>query len=81
MVSPSLFTFALDTTYGDGGELGLGWTDVPFDIPNHRAENGSAENHVRIGWLRSVANIYHAFEPEQILEMVDSFFCGEPALD
>ncbi len=54
-------TFALDTTYGDGGELGLGWTDVPFDIPNHRAENGSAENHVRIGWLRSVANIYHAF--------------------
>ena len=54
-------TFALNTTYGDGGELGLGWTDLPFDLPNHRAENGSAENHVRIGWLRSVANIYHAF--------------------
>jgi isoquinoline 1-oxidoreductase beta subunit len=54
-------TFALNTTYGDAGELGLGWTDLPFDIPNHRAENGSAENHVRIGWFRSVANIYHAF--------------------
>ena len=54
-------TFALNTTYGDGGELGLGWTDLPFDIPNHRAENGPAENHVRIGWLRSVANIYHGF--------------------
>jgi isoquinoline 1-oxidoreductase subunit beta len=54
-------TFALNTTYGDGGEMGLGWTDLPFDIPNHRAENGPAENHVRIGWLRSVANIYHGF--------------------
>jgi len=29
-------TFALDTTYGDGGELGQGWTDLPFDLPNHR---------------------------------------------
>ena len=54
-------TFALNTTYGDGGELGLGWTDLPFNLPNHRAENGPAENHVRIGWLRSVANIYHGF--------------------
>jgi nifR3 family TIM-barrel protein len=26
------------------------------------------------------ANIYRAHEPEQILEMVDAFFCGEPAL-
>jgi isoquinoline 1-oxidoreductase subunit beta len=54
-------TFALNTTYGDGGDLGQGWIDLPFDIPNHRAENGPAENHVRIGWLRSVANIYHCF--------------------
>ena len=54
-------TFALNTTYGDAGEMALGWTDVPFDLPNHRAENGPAENHVRIGWFRSVANIYHAF--------------------
>ena len=30
-------------------------------FPNHRAENGPADYHVRIGWLRSVANIYHAF--------------------
>src|SRR5262249_28780532 len=44
-----------------GGELGMGWTNLPFDIPNHRAENGPAEHHVRLGWLRSVANIQHAF--------------------
>jgi len=42
-------------------EQGMGWSDVPFDIPHMRAENGPAEAHVRIGWLRSVANIYHAF--------------------
>ena len=47
--------------YADDGELGLGWTDVPFEIPNLRVENGPATAHVRIGWLRSVANIYHAF--------------------
>jgi isoquinoline 1-oxidoreductase beta subunit len=49
------------TVYGAPFELGMGWTNLPFDIPNHRAENGPAKPHVRIGWLRSVANIYHAF--------------------
>ena len=48
-------------TSGQGFEMGMGWTNVPFDIPNHRAENGPAKAQVRIGWLRSVANIYHAF--------------------
>jgi isoquinoline 1-oxidoreductase beta subunit len=53
-------TFDAAATYGDD-EMSLGWNNVPFDIPNHRAENGPADYHVRIGWLRSVANIYHAF--------------------
>jgi isoquinoline 1-oxidoreductase subunit beta len=61
-VFPSIdSTFALDVKYGGAGELGMGFTDTPYDIPNLRAENGDAVNHVRIGWLRSVANIYHAF--------------------
>ncbi len=54
-------TFNPDARYGQEFEMGMGWMDVPFDIPNHRAENGPAQNHVRIGWLRAVANIYHAF--------------------
>ena len=41
--------------------MDMGWTDAPFDIPHIRAENGPAQNHVRIGWLRAVANLYHAF--------------------
>ncbi|HTW64496.1 MAG TPA: xanthine dehydrogenase family protein molybdopterin-binding subunit [Bryobacteraceae bacterium] len=43
------------------GELDMGWTDVPYDIPNFRAECGPADTHIRIGWMRSVANIPHAF--------------------
>ena len=53
-------TFDASARYADD-EMGLGWNNLPFDIPNHRAENGPADYHVRIGWLRSVANIYHAF--------------------
>jgi isoquinoline 1-oxidoreductase beta subunit len=61
-VFPSIdSTFGLNVKYGGAGELGMGFTDMPFDIANLRAENGEAVNHVRIGWLRSVANIYHAF--------------------
>ena len=58
---PISSTFDTTATYGSDGELAQGWVDVPYDIPNLRAENGPAQNHVRIGWLRSVANIYHAF--------------------
>jgi isoquinoline 1-oxidoreductase subunit beta len=54
-------TFDNDAVYGDAGEMSMGWSLVPFEIPNFRAENGQAVAHVRIGWLRSVANIYHAF--------------------
>jgi isoquinoline 1-oxidoreductase subunit beta len=54
-------TFDPKNTYAPADELGLGFTDVPFALPNHRVENGPATAHVRIGWLRSVANIYHAF--------------------
>ena len=54
-------TFDASATYSDPGELGLGFTDVPFALANFRAENGPAANHMRIGWFRSVANVYHAF--------------------
>jgi isoquinoline 1-oxidoreductase subunit beta len=42
-------------------KLDMGWNNVPFDVPNFRAECGPADARVRIGWLRSVANIPHAF--------------------
>jgi isoquinoline 1-oxidoreductase subunit beta len=61
-VFPSIgSTFDASARYGQEFEMGMGWVDLPYDIPHHRAENGPAKNPVRIGWLRSVANIYHAF--------------------
>jgi isoquinoline 1-oxidoreductase beta subunit len=56
---PSIFD--VNAVYGDPEHLQQGWTDLPYDLPNLRIENGPAKAHVRIGWLRSVANIYHAF--------------------
>src|SRR4051794_7865609 len=47
--------------YASGIERAQGLEDMPFDIPNIRIENVPARNHIRVGWMRSVANIYHAF--------------------
>lgn len=64
---PIFSTFDGKSTYGDL-EMTMGWNDLPFDIPNHRAENGPATPHVRIGWMRSVANVYHAFAAQSFLD-------------
>jgi isoquinoline 1-oxidoreductase beta subunit len=58
---PITSIFDVNAVYGDPPHLAQGWTDMPYDLPNLRIENGPAQAHVRIGWLRSVANIYHGF--------------------
>jgi len=47
--------------YGSSIERSQGLEDMPFDVPNLRIENCKAPNYIRVGWMRSVANIYHAF--------------------
>jgi isoquinoline 1-oxidoreductase beta subunit len=42
-------------------ELGLGAINMPYDVGNVSVEVGEAEAMVRIGWLRSVCNIFQAF--------------------
>ncbi|MGI9413402.1 MAG: molybdopterin cofactor-binding domain-containing protein [Hyphomicrobiales bacterium] len=42
-------------------EFGLGFIDLPYDIPNLQLENGEAEALFRVGWYRSVNNIQHAY--------------------
>ena len=34
---------------------------MPYDVPNIKLENGPAQNHIRVGCMRSAANIFHAF--------------------
>jgi isoquinoline 1-oxidoreductase beta subunit len=42
-------------------DLQQGVLDLALDVPNVRAEACKAKPHVRIGWYRSVYNIFHAF--------------------
>jgi isoquinoline 1-oxidoreductase beta subunit len=58
---PITSIYDVNAVYGDPPHLAQGWTDMPYDLPNISIENGPAQAHVRIGWLRSVANIYHGF--------------------
>jgi isoquinoline 1-oxidoreductase beta subunit len=58
---PIASTFTANAREPLAFELELGLVDLPFDIPNIRAENGPADAHVRIGWFRAVGNNYHAF--------------------
>ena len=60
--APSILsTFAPDPKHPFDIELGMGWVDTPFDVPNIRLESGEAQSHVRIGWFRSVNNVAHAW--------------------
>ncbi|SMF41802.1 isoquinoline 1-oxidoreductase, beta subunit [Tistlia consotensis] len=61
-VAPSILsTFAPDSGYQFPIEYGMGFVDMPFDIPNVVCENGQAMAHTRIGWFRSVSNVPRAF--------------------
>ena len=53
-----------------GFELGLGMIDFPYDIPAICIESHEAKAHTRIGWLRSVCNIQHAFSIGSMLDEI-----------
>jgi len=59
--SPIASTFQEGATTPMGVELRLGFTDNPINTPNMKLENGEAAGKTRIGWMRSVSNIFHAF--------------------
>ena len=42
-------------------ELSLGFADLAYDFDHVLMEKAQADAHVRIGWMRSVCNIQHAF--------------------
>jgi isoquinoline 1-oxidoreductase subunit beta len=54
-------TFVAGSKHQAPFELGMGFVDMPFDIPNIRCENPEAAAYTRIGWFRSVSNIPHGF--------------------
>jgi isoquinoline 1-oxidoreductase beta subunit len=65
---PSIGSTFSGATFGGAGELQQGVTDLPLAIPNVLVEVCQAKAMTRIGWLRSVANIYHAFAAQTFID-------------
>lgn len=60
--SPSIASiFGPDPKHQVAFEQGLGLINLPFAVPNLQLETVEAPAHTRIGWLRAVTNIPHAF--------------------
>ena len=67
-VAPTIFsTFKAGADHEMPFELGMGFVDNPFQIPNLRCENGKCDAHTRIGWFRSVSNIPHGFAVQSMV--------------
>ena len=50
------------------GELGQGFTNMPYRFPNVLLEAGSIASSLRIGWWRSVCNTFHAFAVNSFMD-------------
>lgn len=60
-VFPAIMALFTGQIKPGGWELDFGLSDLPYDIANIQIESGDAPCHVRVGWKRSVQNIFHAF--------------------
>ncbi|MCU0396736.1 MAG: molybdopterin-dependent oxidoreductase [Cyclobacteriaceae bacterium] len=61
-----------------GGELQLGMVDFPYAIPNISCEAIESPSRTRIGWLRSVSNIQHAFAIGSMLDEIAAYRKADP---
>jgi isoquinoline 1-oxidoreductase beta subunit len=65
---------AIGWTFPEGGaapsgqELTLGLTTMPYRFPNIRIEAGRVPSSVRIGWMRSVCNAFHATAVQSFMD-------------
>jgi isoquinoline 1-oxidoreductase beta subunit len=67
---PIASTFGAGAEHGAEFETGMGLNEILFDVPNIRAENCPAKNHVRQGWLRAVCHLFHGFAIHSFVDEV-----------
>ncbi|MBI3558508.1 MAG: xanthine dehydrogenase family protein molybdopterin-binding subunit [Deltaproteobacteria bacterium] len=60
--------FDAGATEPAGFEMGMGCTNFPYHVPHVLCEGSSAPTDVRVAWLRSVCNIFHAFSVNSFLD-------------
>ncbi|MBU3003080.1 xanthine dehydrogenase family protein molybdopterin-binding subunit [Paraglaciecola arctica] len=65
--TPIASTFVEGATAPLSLELRLGFTDNPINTPNMKLESGEAPAKTRIGWMRSVSNVFHAFAVQSFI--------------
>ncbi len=56
----------------------MGATNMPYRIEHVRCEGGSSTTPVRIGWLRSVCNLWHAFAVNSFVDELASKSKADP---
>jgi isoquinoline 1-oxidoreductase beta subunit len=71
-------TTSAKETEPSAGELQLGMVDFPYDIPVISCESHEAPAKTRIGWLRSVSNIQHAFAIGCMLDEIAAYRKVDP---
>lgn len=77
--SPSISSiFKKDAQYMAGFELSQGFGNLHFDIEHIAAYNYPAPAHVRIGWMRSVCNINHAFASNSFADEIAKKYGHDP---
>jgi len=54
-------TFQVGAKSPASWEIGMGATNMPYNIANINVTSAESEAKIRIGWLRSVCNIFQAF--------------------
>lgn len=71
-------TYNTEEIQPSDGELGLGAIDIPFNIPNVSVEAIESPARTRIGWLRSVSNIQHAFAVGSMIDEIATYRKVDP---
>ena len=61
-------TFAEGATIPTPRDFQQGILDLPMNVSNFEAQACEAQAHARIGWLRSVYNIFHGFATNSFLD-------------
>jgi isoquinoline 1-oxidoreductase beta subunit len=68
-VAPSMTAlFTPNVLHQGAAELGMGFKNMAYAIPNIRLENPEATVHTRVGWYRSVSNIPHGFAIQSFID-------------
>jgi len=77
---PIASTFNASANRPSLGDFQQGVSDLALGVPNVRAEACVGEPHVRVGWLRSVYNIFHAFAVNSFIDEI-AHAKGQDTLD